>query len=65
MFRCDPARMMSVMNKSELGIKIASNLHIDPKYCRYEYSFEKPYHRITQLDVKTYSMLFQSNEVYD
>ena len=58
MFRCDPARMMSVMNKSELGIKIASNLHIDPKYCRYEYRMiEKPYHRITQLDVSRLTLV--------
>jgi hypothetical protein len=43
-FRCDPMRMMSIINRSSLGIKIASNMNLDPSSCRDEFAVvEKPY----------------------
>ena len=58
MFRCDPVRMMSIMNKSLLGIKIASNLDLNPKSCRDEYRMvERPYHKIGQFGVSRLTLV--------
>ena len=47
-FRCSPGRMMSVINHSSLGLKIASNLNLDPSICRSGFSkSEKPFDKFS------------------
>ena len=46
-FRCNPMRMMSIINHSSLGIKIASNLNLLQESSRVEYTAtEEPYHNL-------------------
>ena len=52
-FRCNPKRMMSIINSSSMGIKVASSINLDSVDCRHEFGIaENPYHNIDLLSLE-------------
>jgi hypothetical protein len=57
-FRCNPMRMMSIINRSSLGLKIASNLNLLQESCRVEYTAtEEPYDNLNSVSLQRLTLV--------